>query len=173
MSTVHSSLSLLSRLSLLCGYIWEREKLGKWKVSKGAKSGKEKSQETGTVRERGKSGTRQRQQTGKVRKSLRIRCRHRNPCVQCTLVYPSCPVYPSDAVIWKGEKSAEGTSQGTGKVRKGESQERGKAKKWEGYEPHIHDLSRIFVTSLLTFELTPPAHGAQFAPQLWTFPDCS
>ena len=61
--------------------IWEREKLGKWKVSKGAKSGKEKSQETGTVREEGKSGKRQHQETGKVRKSLRIRCRHRNPCV--------------------------------------------------------------------------------------------
>ena len=107
--------------------IWEKEQLGKWKVSKGAKSGKEKSQETGTVRERRKSGKRQRQETGKVRKSLRIRCRHRNPCVQCTLVYPSCPVYPSDAVIWKGEKSAKGTSQGTGKVSNGEKSGNGKA----------------------------------------------
>ena len=65
--------------------IWEMETLGKWKVSKGAKSGKEKSQETGTVRERGKSGKRQRQETGKVRKSLRIRCRHRNLCVYSAL----------------------------------------------------------------------------------------
>ena len=65
--------------------IWEGEKLGMWKVRKGDKSGKEKSQETGTVRERGKSGKRQRQETGKVRKSLRIRCRHRNPCVYSAL----------------------------------------------------------------------------------------
>ena len=157
MSTVHSSLSLLSRLSLLCGYIWEREKLGKWKVSKGAKSGKEKSQETGTVRERGKLGKRQRQETGKVRKSLRIRCRHRNPCVQCTLVYPSCPVYPSDAVIWKSQQ--KGKVKEPGKVRKW-----GKVRKRESYDPHIPDLSRIFVTWLLAFELTPPAYGAQFAP---------
>ena len=63
----------------------EREKLVKWKVSKGEKSGKEKSQETGTVREEGKSGKRQHQETGKVRKSLRIRCRHRNPCVYSEL----------------------------------------------------------------------------------------
>ena len=65
--------------------IWERENLGKWKVSKGEKSGKEKSQETGTVRERGKSGKRQRQETGQIRKSLRIRCKHRSPCVYSAL----------------------------------------------------------------------------------------
>ena len=79
--------------------IWERERLGKWKVSKGEKSGKEKSQETGTVRERGKLGKRQRQKTGKVRKSLGIRCRCRNPCVKSPLGYPSCPVYRCDEVL--------------------------------------------------------------------------
>ena len=40
------------------------------------------------------------------------------------------------------------------------SQETGKIRKRESYEPHIPDLSTIFVLWFLTFELTPPAYGA-------------
>ena len=132
--------------------IWEREKLGKWKVSKGEKSGKEKSQETGTVRERGKSGKRQRQETGKVRKSLRIRCRHRKE--------PLCTVHSSLSLLSRlslrcgsieRRRVSKGDKSGTRKSQERESQERGKARKRESYEPHIPDLSRLFRKLVLDF----------------------
>ena len=82
MSTVRSSLSLLSRLSLLRGYmgkgkIRKVESQQGGKVRKGEKPGNRNSQETGEskdsqetvkIRHRGKSGNTKSQETGQVRK---------------------------------------------------------------------------------------------------------
>ena len=150
MSTVHSSLSLLSHLSLLRGHmgkgkIRKVESQQRGKVRKGEKPGNRNSQGTGKVRKR------QHQETGKDRKSLRISTVHSSLSLLSRLSL-RCG-YMERGKVSKGDKSGNGKSQQRGKVRKRES-----------YEPHILDLSRIVVTWFLTFELTPPAYGAQLAP---------
>ena len=165
MSTVRSSLSLLSRLSLLRGYIGKGkirkvENQQRGKVRQGEKPGTRNSQGTGKVRKR------QHQETGKVRKSLRISTVHSSLSLLSRLSL-QCG-YMERGKVNKGDKSRNQEKSGKGKVRKWEKPGSGKVT-----NPTFPTFLEFFVTWFLTFELTPPAYGAQFAPQLWTFPDCS
>ena len=112
---------------------------GKDRKQKSQETGESKeSQETGKIRHRGKSGNAKSQETGKVRKREEIL----KPEQKSRFAF--CMLQPN------ARRTGNGNSQGTGLVRK-----RGKSGNGKATNPTFPTFPNIFVTWLLTFELTP------------------